>query len=112
MINFSKNLSDIMKEKNINQTNLSEITGISTKTIQRYIKGESSPDLKNLEKIAKALEIPIEKLLGIKTLKVEFIEQNNKIEIPYYPETYDAAGAGAYNYEEAPKSKNFTKTFR
>jgi phage repressor protein C with HTH and peptisase S24 domain len=100
-----------MKEKNINQTNLSEITGISTKTIQRYIKGESSPDLKNLEKIAKALEIPIEKLLGIKTLKVEFIEQNNKIEIPYYPETFAAAGAGAYNYEEAPKSITFTKAF-
>ena len=33
------------------------------------------------------------------------------IKIPYYPETFAAAGAGAYNYEEAPKSITFTKTF-
>lgn len=38
-------------------------------------------------------------------------KSNDKIEIPYYPETFAAAGAGAYNYEEAPKSITFTKTF-
>jgi len=114
MSKFKENLPKIMKEKGINQTNLSKLTGISTKTIQRYIQGESSPDIDNLEKIANALNVPLAKLLGIKTLEVEFVEPKNtenKIEIPYYPETFAAAGAGAYNYEEAPKSITFTKEF-
>ena len=114
MSKFKENLPKIMKEKGINQTNLSKLTGISTKTIQRYIQGESSPDIDNLEKIANALNVSLAKLLGIKTLEVEFVEPKNtenKIEIPYYPETFAAAGAGAYNYEEAPKSITFTKEF-
>ena len=114
MASFKENLPKIMEEKGINQTILSKLTGISTKTIQRYIQGKSSPDIDNLEKIANALNVSLAKLLGIKTSNVEFTEPKNienKIDIPYYPETFAAAGAGAYNYEEAPKSITFTKTF-
>jgi phage repressor protein C with HTH and peptisase S24 domain len=50
-----------------------------------------------------------EKLNKKDTLNTNLIE--NKIDIPYYPETYAAAGAGAYNYEKAPKVISFTKTF-
>ncbi len=49
-----------------------------------------------------------------KKIEVKYIEPKNtenKIDIPYYPETYAAAGAGAYNYEEAPKVISFTKAF-
>ena len=48
---------------------------------------------------------------GNQTSNSQVIESDNYIKIPYYPETFAAAGAGAYNYEEALKSITFTKTF-
>jgi len=38
-------------------------------------------------------------------------EEQSFVEIPYYPEVFAAAGAGAYNYEIAPKKIKFPREF-
>ena len=52
----------IRKSKNISQECLSEMADISPRQMIRIEMGRSVPSLENLEKIAKALEIPIQSL--------------------------------------------------
>ena len=52
------------KEKRISQKELAEKTGLSIGTIQGYEQGRYKPKRVSLEKIAEALEINVEKLLG------------------------------------------------
>jgi transcriptional regulator with XRE-family HTH domain len=56
-------IKQILKEKNISQKQLSEITGITESAISRYIKGDRVPRGANLVKISKALETTTDDLL-------------------------------------------------
>ena len=53
------------KDKNMRQSQLSKLTGISVNSISRYENGDREPTLNVLEKIASALEIPLSQLLPI-----------------------------------------------
>ena len=56
-------IKEMLKEKNISQKELAEMTGITESAISRYVKGERVPRGTNLIKIAKALETTADELL-------------------------------------------------
>lgn len=55
-------LWQIRKELNVNLKELSERTGISSATLNRIENGKTSPRLKQLKSIAKALNVKISNL--------------------------------------------------
>lgn len=56
MIEFGIRLRKILNEEGITQEELSEMTGISRPTINKYIKGKSMVSSYNMTKIARALK--------------------------------------------------------
>lgn len=66
-------------ESNLTQKKLSELTGIHEVTIRQYEANKYSPKMKNLEKIAVALNIPVNTLLGM--------DENNEMfkVLSYFP---------------------------
>ena len=66
----SKALRELLKEKHVRQSELSELTGIKRNSISRYCSGEHQPRLPKLRLIAKTLGVPEEALM-IKTLVVK-----------------------------------------
>lgn len=63
---FSYRLHKKMRMVGINQDGLSELTGISRVSINKYINGKSIPSVYNLEKIAWALNCPTSELTNIR----------------------------------------------
>lgn len=61
---FSERLKKIREEQGLTQVQLSELTGITTRQIQKYEGGQARPRLDAAEKIAKALNISADELLG------------------------------------------------
>ena len=59
---FSMRLRRAIEDRHITQTMLSEMTGISTVLLSRYLNGKTSPSFYNIDKIAKALECSTDKL--------------------------------------------------
>lgn len=56
---FSKRLKNMIKDVEITQKELSEMTGISEYTISAYATGKSTPSLFHANEIARALHRPI-----------------------------------------------------
>ena len=59
---FHKRLKELMKEKDISQLELSQMTHISKSGISQYLSGKVMPSAAYLEAIAKALDVPISAL--------------------------------------------------
>lgn len=66
--NFGKKIKLIRFKRNISQENLSEISGISRSVMGKIERGEISTTLYSVEKIAKALDIDIQKLFDFSDL--------------------------------------------
>lgn len=66
---FKQNLRKYMRERNITQSELSEMTGISRSAISKYI-GEAYqvPDVYSLINIAHALTVSVSNLIGFEKL--------------------------------------------
>lgn len=65
--NFSESLALIMKERHVNQVELSKISGIKQQLISSYIRGSKTarlPSFKNLIRFANALDCSIDQLMG------------------------------------------------
>lgn len=60
---FSSNLTRIRKAKGISQTQLAQMTGISSRMLSHYEKHASKPPMDKVELIAKALNISITDLI-------------------------------------------------
>ncbi len=58
-------LSQLIQEKNITQRELANKTGMTECTISRYCSGERTPHADNLRRIAKALDVSSDYLLGL-----------------------------------------------
>ncbi len=56
---FAVQLRNIMFKKNITQTDLAKKLGVTQTMISHWISGDRNPTLNSLEKISKALNIPI-----------------------------------------------------
>jgi transcriptional regulator with XRE-family HTH domain len=66
-IGFGKHLKDLRRKKKMTQEELSALADLEYKYIQRLEgKKPSSPTLNTLEKLAKAFNISISKLLNFK----------------------------------------------
>lgn len=63
---FANRVKEILEEKDMKQKDLAEIVGISEVSISRYLKGTHEPGKDILEKIANALDVSIDYLLGRK----------------------------------------------
>lgn len=61
---FSERLKKLREEKGLTQVQLSELTGITARQIQKYEGGQSRPRLDAAEKLAKALNVSADELLG------------------------------------------------
>ena len=68
---FGIRLSDILYRRGISQEELSDATGISRVSINRYIKGTATPSFSNADRIARALNISPNDL--------RYIPRDNKI---------------------------------
>ena len=64
IMKFNERLKKLREEKGLTQVQLSELTGISARMIQKYESGNARPRLDAAEKIAKALNITADQLLG------------------------------------------------
>lgn len=78
----------LRKQKGITQIQLSEKAGIGVASLIRYEKGERTPNLEILRKLADALEVPIAYLISGSLAPVTIMEDNNGIVdvVPGVPE--------------------------
>jgi len=60
---WEKKVKDLMKRRNINQKQLSELSGISESSISRYLHSGQRPRMDVVVNIAKALSVETEYLL-------------------------------------------------
>lgn len=82
--NFNKNLKLIMFEKGLSQAELGKKMGIGQSRISKWITGYETPTIKNLEKIAKALDISVSELMDYQANKknnTEYKSDKKDIEI-------------------------------
>ena len=61
---FSDRLKELREKNDMTQEQLAKVSGVSPRTIQRYECGTSRPRLDAAEKLAKALNISVDQLLG------------------------------------------------
>ena len=60
---FSDNLNRILEKQGITHYRLAQLTGITHSAMSLYRNGKREPNLKNLTKIATALNVPVDELL-------------------------------------------------
>jgi transcriptional regulator with XRE-family HTH domain len=63
-MSFAKNLQAIMQERNLNQTDLSNITGISKPSLSQYLNGKNEPYKSRIAHIADSFGVPTSRLVG------------------------------------------------
>jgi transcriptional regulator with XRE-family HTH domain len=63
-MNTSKRITDIRKEKDWSQTDLANESGVSREMIGKYERGEAVPSIDAAKKIADALEVSLDYLVG------------------------------------------------
>ena len=72
-------LKRIRKEKKLTQQELSQLSGVPQQTISRYEKGSRNADSENLKKLALALKVSADDLLGITEQVREFQRIQSKL---------------------------------
>jgi transcriptional regulator with XRE-family HTH domain len=89
-MNFSKIITECRKNKDLSQADLADASGVSREMISKYERGEAVPSLDAAKKMADALEITLDYLVGEgtnskldkKTLKrlqeLEHLEEDKK----------------------------------
>lgn len=60
-----KKLQEIRKLKGLTQQDLAKLSGITQQSISKYERGIRSPESESLKKLALALEVSADDLLGI-----------------------------------------------
>lgn len=63
-MDFTKNLSDLRKEKRLNQKDLAVIINVSQSTICHWEKGDQEPSIDCLNKLADFFGVSVDYLLG------------------------------------------------
>lgn len=56
-------IKEIRKQKGLTQKQLGDLCGMADSAIRRYENGNANPKIETLQKIARALEVPLYKLL-------------------------------------------------
>lgn len=63
-MNISKRIAEIRKEKNLSQIDLANASEVSREMIGKYERGDASPSIDAAKKIADALEVSLDYLVG------------------------------------------------
>lgn len=63
---FGEKLTKIREEKGLSKVELAGMSGLAKRTIYTYEKGTVVPHFNNMEKVADALEVPLESLIDDK----------------------------------------------
>jgi len=71
MIQMNERIKKIRKQKGLSQTDLGERIGVSQQVITNYERGLREPDIETLLKIAGALDVTLESLIGEKPVRPE-----------------------------------------
>lgn len=64
---YSQNLARVMRERDVSQAKLSNLTGIGKSSISQYLSGKNEPKAKTATKIAEALGVSADLLNGPET---------------------------------------------
>ena len=64
MISIAERLKELRCQKTLTQKELAIMTEVGERTIQRFENSESEPTLSNIIKLADALEVSIDYLVG------------------------------------------------
>lgn len=64
IMKFNERLKKLREEKGLTQVQLSELTGITARQIQKYEGGKARPRLDAAEMLAKALDVSTDELFG------------------------------------------------
>ena len=64
MINIGKKIAELRKEKNWSQADLAEAIEVSRDIIGKYERGEHAPSIEITTKLAEAMEVTVDYLLG------------------------------------------------
>lgn len=64
VMKIGKIIADLRKEKDMSQTELATKTGISQVMVGKYERGDASPSIEVAKKIADALEVSLDYLVG------------------------------------------------
>ena len=62
---MSERIKELMKEKNVNQTQLAEIAGVSQCFISNMLKGFKTPSVAVLKRIADHFEVAVDELIWL-----------------------------------------------
>ena len=76
-MSFSKNLKVIMEEKNMNQTDLSRLTGIGKPSLSQYLSGKNVPNNRRIAEIADALGVSPQRLTV--TMQTKICEDSDEL---------------------------------
>ena len=91
------------KIHDVSQEELSNKSGISVKTIQRWESAERSPRVDELQKVSQVLNVPLEDLIVNDNFKIEEpakeIRRNNLQNMAYWGGVLDNAKVAAENNE-------------
>ncbi|MBQ3834505.1 MAG: helix-turn-helix transcriptional regulator [Elusimicrobia bacterium] len=63
-MDFNKKLQYLLTKKNLSQTEFAKIINKKKQNVSRWLSGKFVPSAKNINKIAKALNVPVEELLS------------------------------------------------
>lgn len=75
-MNIGENIKIYRKERNLTQSQLSKLSNIPVITLGRYERGERTPNIDILRKIATALQIPIDILCGLNIEPIAIPNEN------------------------------------
>ena len=77
--NFGERLKDARREKGFTQEQLAEVLAVSTEFLSRMERGKGNPSLETLIKLAAALNLSTDELLGLATSNDEPAEDSPEI---------------------------------
>lgn len=77
--NISYNIRNLRKKKSLTQERLAELANINTTYLGKIERGESSPTIDTLAKIAKALDMSLLDLLYFESENISEIIKNHKV---------------------------------
>lgn len=102
---FRNRINELLKVKGIKQADLCRMTGLSTALISKYSTGQTSPTLDNAIKIADALDITLDELVGRN--REEFLTQKEIILLENFRELDEPEKEKISEYAELLNAKKF-----
>ena len=61
---FAERVRALRKERNMTQNDVANAMGVATRQYQRFESGEQKPGFDNLQKLADALQVSVDWLMG------------------------------------------------